>query len=146
MERYVVDASVILKWVLGKEQENGQDLALKLLDTWAAGIAELAAPSLWQYEVGNFLGRELKLEAIEKMNLLLDLRIQSVDLNNTIIERCFAWMEQHAVTFYDASYLAVAFEIKGILVTADEKFCKKMENVGRICLLGDLNLPQAGDQ
>lgn len=140
MERYVVDASVILKWVLGEEQESDQDLALKLLDTWAAGIAEFVAPSLWQYEVGNFLGRELRDEAIEKMNLLLDLGIQSVDLSNTIIERCFAWMEQHAVTFYDASYLAVAFEIQGTLITADDKFCRKMGKVGRICLLKNLDL------
>ena len=145
MERYVIDASVILKWVLGVEQESDQSIASKLLDTWAAGITDLVAPSLWQYEVGNFLGRELQGEAIEKMTLLLDLGIQSVDLNNTIIERCFTWMEQHAVTFYDASYLAVAFEIQGTLVTADEKFCRKMRNVGRICLLSDLNLPQAGN-
>ena len=140
MERYVVDASVILKWVLGEEQESDQDLALKLLDTWAAGIAEFVAPSLWQYEVGNFLGRELQGEAKEKMTLLLDLGIQSVDPNNTIIDRCFAWMEQHAVTFYDASYLAVAFEIQGTLITADEKFCRKMGKLGRICLLKDLSL------
>ncbi len=146
MERYVLDASVILKWVLGEEQETDQSVALKLLDTWAAGIADLVAPSLWQYEVGNFLGRELRHEATEKMNLLLDLEIKSVDLNNTIIERCFAWMEQHDVTFHDASYLAVAFEIQGTLVTADEKFCRKMGKVGRTCLLRDLNLPQAGDQ
>ena len=145
MERYIIDASVILKWVLGEENEGDQSVALKILDTWATGLAELVAPSLWQYEVGNFLGRELRHEATEKMNLLLDLGIQSVDLNNSIIERCFAWMEQHDVTFYDASYLAVAFEIQGTLITADEKFCRKMRNVGRICLLSDLNLPQAGN-
>ena len=145
MERYIIDASVILKWVLGEENEGDQSVALKILDTWATGLAELVAPSLWQYEVGNFLGRELRHEATEKMNLLLDLGIQSVDLNNSIIEPCFAWMEQHDVTFYDASYLAVAFEIQGTLITADEKFCRKMEKLGRICLLGDLNLPQAGD-
>lgn len=146
MERYVIDASVILKWVLGEEQETDQSIALKLLDNWAAGMAELVAPSLWQYEAGSFLGRELQGEAREKMTLLLDLGIHSVDLSNTIIERCFTWMEQHAVTFYDASYLAVAFEIQGTLVTADEKFCRKMGKVGRISLLRDLNLPQAGDQ
>ena len=79
------------------------------------------------------------------MTLLLELGIQSVDLSNANIERCFAWMVQHAVTFYNASYLAVAFEIQGTLVTADENFCKKMGNVGRICLLRDLDLPQASN-
>jgi hypothetical protein len=55
MERYVIDVSVILKWVLGEEQETDQSIALKLLDTWAAGMAELVAPSLWQYEAGREL-------------------------------------------------------------------------------------------
>jgi len=58
MDRFVVDASVILKWVLGDERESDQDKALDLLNAWVEGRAELLAPSLWEYEVGNFLGRQ----------------------------------------------------------------------------------------
>jgi predicted nucleic acid-binding protein len=75
--RYVVDASVILKWVVGDEREPDQDRALKLLNTWVEGDAELAAPALWQDEVADFLGRALPEEAAEKMDLLLNLKLRA---------------------------------------------------------------------
>jgi len=138
--RYVVDASVILKWVLGDEREADHAKALDLLDAWADGSADLAAPALWQYEVGNFLGRERPEEAVDKMNSLLKLGIQTIDLTDNMIRRCFTWMKQYGVTFYDSSYLAAALEIQAILTTADEKFARKMGKAGAICLIGDLDL------
>ena len=138
--RYVVDASVILKWVLGNEREADHTKALDLLEAWADGSAELAAPALWQYEVGNFLGRERHEEAIDKMNSLLKLGIQTIELTDTITRRCFTWMKQYGVTFYDSSYLAAALEIQAILATADGKFARKMKKAGAICLIGDLDL------
>ena len=140
MRRYVVDASVILKWVFGDEREPDQDKAVKLLNTWVEGGAELSAPTLWQYEVGNFLGRELPDEAADKMDLLLNLNIKCVDLTDSIFRRCFNWMRQENVSFYDVSYLAVALEIEATLITADETFVKKMEKMDRICLLRHLDL------
>lgn len=140
MKRYVVDASVILKWVLGDDREADQGTALDLLAAWADGAAEITAPSLWQYEVGNFLGRQLGEEAMEKMDSLLKLGIRVVNLNENMIRRCLGWMKQKGVTFYDASYLAVAFEIGATLITADQRFAKKMEEADQICLLRDLVL------
>ena len=140
MRRYVVDASVILKWVLGDERESDQDKAMKLLNAWVEGGAELSAPTLWQYEVGNFLGRQLPEEAADKMDLLLNLKIKSVDLTDAIFRRCFNWMRQVTVSFYDVSYLAAAFEIEATLLTADETFVKKMEETDRICLLKHVDL------
>ena len=140
MRRYVVDASVILKWVLGDERESDQYKAMKLLNAWVEGAAELSAPTLWQYEVGNFLGRELPEESAEKMDLLLNLNIKSVDLADSIFRRCLNWMRQKNVSFYDVSYLAVALEIQATLITADETFVKKMEEMDRICLLKHLDL------
>ena len=140
MKKYVLDASVILKWVLGEDKEADQKSAWNILNAWVNGSVELAAPTLWQYEVGNFLGRELHHEAAEKMDSLLELGIKSVDLNERITGRCFTWMQKNKVTFYDASYLAVAVEIQALLVTADEKFVRKMSKIGPISLLRDLEL------
>jgi predicted nucleic acid-binding protein len=140
VKTYVVDASVILKWILGDERESDQRRALDLLAVWAEGAAEIAAPSLWQYEVGNFLGRELGQEAIEKMGSLLKLGIRTINLNENMVRRCFGWMTQRGVTFYDACYLAVAVEIGATLITADQRFAKKMEEADRICILRDLEL------
>jgi len=140
MKWYVVDASVIIKWVLGDESEPDQEKALNLLDAWVNGTVELSAPTLWQYEVGNFLGRELHQDASEKMKLLLNLDIKSVDLTSAMFDRCFVWMRQKGITFYDASYLAVAAETGADLVTADKKFTNRMREKDRICLLNDLDM------
>ena len=140
MTRYVVDASVILKWVLGEEQEADQIRAENLLNAWMEGRIELAAPTLWQHEVGNFLGRELPRHAEEKMGLLLNLRIGCVDLNEAMCRQCFVWMSKNRVTFYDAAYLAVAFGIQGTLITSDERFVKRMGKIEQLCLLKNLDL------
>ena len=140
MRQYVVDASVILKWVLGDEREKDQREALKLLQNWVNGQATVSAPPLWQYEVGNFLGREIPEEAEIKMKLLLNLHIRNVELSDTMYRQCFAWMRDSKITFYDASYLAVAQEIGADLVTADAKIAAKMDEKVNICLLKDMNL------
>ena len=135
MRQYVVDASVILKWVLGDEREPDHEKAMNLLNAWVEGGVELSAPTLWQYEVGNFLGRELPDEAAVKLDLLFNLNIRNVDLTDGIFRRCFKWMSEKRVTFYDVSYLAIAVENQATLITADEKFVKEMGKVGHICLL-----------
>ena len=138
MQRYVVDASVILKWVLGDERESDQDKALNLLKAWVEGRAELLAPSLWEYEAGNLLGRQFPGEAVEKMTLIVNLKFSSIPLTESMHRLCFDWMEQNGVTFYDACYLALAEETKSILVTADAKFAEKMGHPKSLCLLKDL--------
>ncbi|MDR3566505.1 MAG: type II toxin-antitoxin system VapC family toxin [Syntrophobacteraceae bacterium] len=138
MGRHVVDASVILKWVLGEEREAEWNKALGLLNDWVGGRVELMAPDLWVYEVGNFLGRRLPEQALEKMELLFNLKFSSIALTENMLRLCFHWMAENGVTFYDASYLAVAEETKSILVTADAKFAEKMSRPQFICLLRDL--------
>ena len=140
MAVYVVDASVIIKWVLGDEREADHAKAQNLLYAWGEGRTELAAPTLWHYEVGDFLGRELSEDAEKKMELLLDLRIRDVELNKSMFRQCFSLMRKNRVSFYDAAYLAVALEIQGTLITADEKFIKRVDKTDNICLLRDLDL------
>jgi len=139
MKKYIVDASIILKWVLEKENEPDHDKAAGLLHTWVSGVVGIAAPGLWTYEVANILGRALPDEADQKMKLLLDLKIEAVDCSEQMIRQCFTWMKEHQVTFYDAVYLAAAYAIDAVLLTSDEKFREKMKNDSRMCLLKDLN-------
>lgn len=138
MKKYVVDASVILKWVVGDEHETDHDKARNLLLAWMHGSIELAAPTLWVYEVGNFLGRRFPEDAGEKMDLLINLGIRSKEPAREMYALCFGWMKEYGVTFYDASYLAVALEMQASLVTADEKFVNKMGNPEQMRLLKDI--------
>ena len=140
MKKYIVDASIILKWVLEKEKEPDHDKATGLLNVWLRGAVGIAAPSLWIYEVANILGRALPDEASQKMKLLLDLQIDVVDCSEQMIQQCFAWMKEHQITFYDAAYLAAAYATDAVLLTSDEKFREMMKNDDRICLLKNLHL------
>jgi len=138
MKKYIVDASVILKWVLEKEKEPDHDKAIGLLHAWGSGEVGIAAPGLWTYEVANILGRALPDEASQKMKLLLDLKMNVIDCSEQMIRQCLAWMKGCQVTFYDAAYLAAAYEIDAVLLTTDDKFREKMKKDERICLLKDL--------
>jgi predicted nucleic acid-binding protein len=140
MSEYVVDASVILKWVVGDREEPDQEKAIRLLALWGEGIHNLWAPTLWEYEVANFLGRELPAEANTKMKMLKGLGIKSVVLSDQMIERSFLLMKARKITFYDAAYLADAHEIGGVLITADDKFVKKMGPDEPIMRLKDFNV------
>ncbi|MDP2645909.1 MAG: type II toxin-antitoxin system VapC family toxin [Desulfobacterales bacterium] len=140
MKKYIVDASVILKWVLEKEKEPDIDQAAGLLHAWEKGAVGIAAPSLWTYEVANILGRILPDEANQKMKLLLDLQIDVVECSEQMIKQCFTWMKEQHVTFYDAVYLAAAYATDAVLLTSDEKFREKMKKDDRICLLGGWGL------
>lgn len=138
MKKYIIDASTILKWVLEKEKEQDHDKAIGLLRDWTDGKISIAAPGLWIYEVSNILGRVFPDVAIQKMNLLLNLQIGTVDCSAQIIKQYFIWMKECQVTFYDAVYLAAAYDVDAVFLTGDEKFCKKMKNDGRICMLKDV--------
>jgi len=73
---YVPDASVILKWVFDTPDEADRDAALMLLNSWVAGECEFLLPSLWLYEVGNIMGRNIPDKAPEFMEMLIDYRIE----------------------------------------------------------------------
>jgi predicted nucleic acid-binding protein len=138
MKKYVVDASVILKWVLEEDEASDKEKAFELLNTWAEDRIRIYSPLIWQYEVGNFLGRELPSEAEQKMALLLDLHIGKVTFDEKIYRRCFAWMKGGKLTFYEAVYLSSAYEIQGVLITADEQLAKKIGKNDCLCLLKQL--------
>ncbi|TWJ18975.1 type II toxin-antitoxin system VapC family toxin [Geobacter argillaceus] len=135
---YVPDASVILKWVFDIPEEAGRDAALMLLDSWVAGECEFVLPSLWLYEVGNIIGRNIPGKAAEVMELLIEYRITEAPVNSAIVSRTLAIMSKCKVTFYDAVYHAIALERRGTLVTADAAYMKKAGKHGNAVLLSDL--------
>ena len=52
----VPDTSVILKWVLEKEDEPDHDKAVQVQQAWLGESVEMRLPTLWRYEGGNVLG------------------------------------------------------------------------------------------
>ncbi len=108
----VLDASVILKWVLDAETEPGHAAANRLLERWQEGELDLLVPSLWLYEVGNILCLKRPADASASLAALWDLGLTEVPFSRGLIQRTITLAQSHGLTFYDASYLAVAEEKK----------------------------------
>lgn len=140
MKRLLVpDASVMLKWVL-KTKEDDVDQALSLLSAWVAREVKLLLPSLWVYEVGNIVGRKNPERSGEIMTLLLEYRFPEAKTDAALATVTLDLMRSHGVTFYDASYHAVALRAGGCFVTADETYLRKAGSAGQVALLRDFSL------
>jgi len=136
---FVPDASVILKWVLSSPAEPERDRALHLRDQWLAGRVRLVVPGLWSYEVGNTVGRREPRLAAELMATLLALEMEELPVV-AWYRRALGLVRRHAVSFYDASYHAVALEVGGALVTADAAYVRKAGSAGAVVPIGRLEL------
>ena len=138
MEIFVPDASVILKWAIGLESELDREKAIHILDAWVGNNIELVLPELWVFEVGNVLGRMVPDSALEKMETLLEFRFKTKELDKETCKSIFELMKDLSVSFYDASYHALAQRMGGVFITADDKYYQQARARGNIEILGNL--------
>ena len=118
--RYVIDASVAVKWLLPEDHTEEAESLL------ADGIT-LLAPDLIFAEVGNVLwkrvsGKELKQEGgREALSRLLEIDIL-VTPASLLLDRAFQLACEYRRTVYDSVYVALAMQEDARLVTADKRF------------------------
>ncbi len=136
----VPDASVILKWVLEKEDEPDHRQAFRLQEALVAEQVEIRLPALWRYEVGNVLGLKKPAMAMELMSALLAYDFEEVPLK---ADYALAVLEHMAavkgVTFYDSAYHVLAIRTKGLYLTADKAYVKRATRKGHVALLAEWN-------
>lgn len=134
----VPDASVILKWVLEREDDPGHAQAIKLQEALLAEEVEIRVPTLWRYEVGNVLGLKKARMATELMGALLAYEFDEVPLRTEYALDVLKHMEEvSGVTFYDAAYHVLALRTKGLYLTADTAYVKRAKRKGHISLLSE---------
>lgn len=78
----VVDASVVLQWLLQETSASAREV----LDAHLNGSEPSVAPELLNYEIANVLATKAKLtpnEASELFAIFLDLRIETYSLGST---------------------------------------------------------------
>jgi predicted nucleic acid-binding protein len=125
----VLDASVILKWLL---PEEGRDIALSFLDKHINDQEEVAIPELLYYEVGNILAVKTKLpeEAIiEVMRYLFDLELSAFTLGQQEYLEAMRLSRLYEVSIYNASYVVLARSLGASFITADERLARKMKDM-----------------
>jgi predicted nucleic acid-binding protein len=132
----VPDASVILKWVLERDDEPGHARAMKLQEMLLAEEVEIRLPTLWRYEVGNVLGLKKPRMATELMGALLAYEFDEVPLRAEYALDILKHMgEVPGVTFYDAAYHVLALQTKGLYLTADAAYVRRAKRKGHVSLL-----------
>ncbi len=140
---YVLDTSVTLKWYV-QRGEDDVTKAFQLLEAHGRGQCVLRAPDLLVWEVANALTLGRRLEPAEVWDALTHLRGLGLDLRSvqwSTLQSAVQIAAAADATVYDAYYLALALESGGVLVTADEKFVRKVRRYPRIVSLAQLQLP-----
>jgi predicted nucleic acid-binding protein len=120
----VVDASVVLKWLLAEPSEEADDL----LETHLNGSDPLVAPELLYYEVGNVLVTKTKLSAQETSDLFgyfVDLHIEAYSLGADEYKTTIDLAHRYKLSVYDAAYLGLAMALDIRLVTADRRLATR---------------------
>ena len=141
MRRYVVDASVAIKWFFQTAgDEDDLEPAVALLRANRDGEILFCQPPHFMAEVAAVLARKKPPdEARADVNDLLNLDLQGVESTAVYMTACdFAIRLNHHL--FDTLYHAVALHTTGAtLITADRRYFDKACALGQIARLDDLN-------
>jgi predicted nucleic acid-binding protein len=122
--RYVVDASIALKWYLRDEQHAAEARAVE--DDFGAGTIRLIAPDHVRYEIANALrvaerSRRITGElATGSLTRFLTSNIELVESNELLLAG-FDYASRYGCAVYDGLYLALADMAQCPLVHADRR-------------------------
>lgn len=139
MTAVVVDASVVIKWLLPErdgEVHVGQ--AASLLRRIGTADVDLYQPPHWLAEAAAVVARLSPETAARKVVALQELRHRVIGFADVYGTACALSIELDHHLF-DTLYHAVALHMDdAVLVTADERYHRKAASRGRIRRLGDL--------
>jgi predicted nucleic acid-binding protein len=145
MIRYVVDASVAIKWFFQMaDDEDDLEPALALLRANLDDRVLFYQPPHFIAEVAAVLARKKPPdEARADVNDLFNLDLRRVESTGVYMTACdLAIRLNHHL--FDTLYHATALHTTGAtLFTADRRYFTKAQSIGQIALLGDLSLPRS---
>jgi len=125
----VVDASVVVKWFSGSDEDAGR--AAELLNRHIAGTHTLASCSLLLYEVSGALLSNpnlSKADVSKAMKNLLELGLELVDFRE-VVNEAVALASSKALSICDAAYVAVSQVRHLPLVTANHELLEKVADI-----------------
>jgi len=134
----VLDASVILKWLLeDPAKEPDTEKALALIEALVDGNLEVLQPAHWLIEVAAVAARLTPQTAVQDVGLLSAMQFPTSDDPNVLL-RATALAIETGHHLFDTLYHAVALEHgDAVLVTADDRYRRKAKSYGRIAALAD---------
>ena len=138
---YVVDSSVMVKWLSSQDEQNLTQADELLTDVQEGKIA-LFSPELSKYEIGNVLWKKgLPVsDARETLATYYSLPIAFVSESKELAENAYKIAKEHSITYYDASFLSLTQALEAILITDNFKHQGKVKNIKVIKLADYISL------
>lgn len=139
--RIVIDATVVLKWLLADEAREPDTVqALEILEGLRQGALQAQQPIHWLAEVAAVLAREAPAQADLALDLLGAMELP-VAADLALLKQASALSTEVAEHLFDTLYHAVALASGALLVTADERYYRKAHALGQILRLKDWPAP-----
>lgn len=138
--KYVIDASVVVKWF--SKFEEDVDRSEELMNSYIEGKCSLMSPSLLLYELSNALrfNPNFKKEDVSKaLESLLKLGLELIDFRE-VFEQAVELAFSRDITMYDAVYVAVSQVYHVPLVTADYELLEKVKELPFAMSLKEMRL------
>lgn len=136
----MVDASVAFKWLVPDSAEDDVPAAKALLVEHMEGRAKIIIPPLLYYEVGNILlfgrSRPPLEEAADALTDLFSMPLEVVPLALASANATLRLAALRGLSYYDATYLALAEMFDCPLITADGRLAQRARATGHVRLLG----------
>jgi predicted nucleic acid-binding protein len=130
----VVDTSVLIKWIKTRDEELRSE-ALDLLGVIQRKPLEVTVPALLVYELGNLLLQKTRLDSnsiAAAIDQVLHLPIAVENPEPGVLRRTARLGRELKLTFYDASFLALAEELDCVFVTADRRLFNAARGLRRV--------------
>jgi predicted nucleic acid-binding protein len=136
--KYVLDASVALKWVLS---EPDSPAAIKLRDEFTRQIHDFIAPDTFLAEVAHALTKAERrglIGAGQASMLVADVLTSRPDLHSFIplLARAIDLATQARIGVYDCLYVGLAEREQCPLLTADQRLANTFQGQFPVVLLG----------
>ena len=135
---WVIDASVILKWILrNPDQEADTDKATAVLERVVNGTASILQPVHWLAEVTAVLSRISPSTVVSDVEKLQGMEFPVAD-DQAVLTRAAQLSIETGQHVFDTLYHAVAIEYESaLLITADDRYRMRAKRYGHILALSD---------
>jgi len=133
-QKIVVDTSVLIKWIKTQNEELVNE-ARRLLNEVETKPLDVHVPALLLYEIGNILLLITRLDPHGLANAIGHLEALPFIVAppaTPLLSRPARLGRELSLTFYDASFLAVAVELDCPLITADRRLFERTRSLPRV--------------
>lgn len=123
---WILDTSVAVKWFF--TDESGHARAREVLNRLVERPDEFAVPLHFFFELAAVLVRKSGFQkqfAHESLTAVYQLGIPTFEIGEDLSGEAIAMACRYRVSYYDALFAALARNLKGIWLTADQKALKR---------------------